>query len=96
ALVLCDLLDHHTHEEVAHSPRAILKKQVKRLEDMGMNAYMASELEFFLFDQSYEAAQTSGYRNLKLASSYNEDYHIFQTTKEEEVMRAIRTGMPAP
>ncbi|MGO8381529.1 glutamine synthetase, partial [Rhizobium ruizarguesonis] len=36
ALVLCDMLDHHTHEEVAHSPRAILKKQVKRLEDMGM------------------------------------------------------------
>lgn len=93
ALVLCDMLDHHTHEEVAHSPRAILKKQVKRLEDMGMKAYMASELEFFLFDQSYEAAQASGYRNLKLVSAYNEDYHIFQTTKEEEVMRAIRTGL---
>jgi glutamine synthetase len=93
ALVLCDVLDHHTHEEVAHSPRAILKKQVKRLEDMGMKAYMASELEFFLFDQTYEAAQASGYRNLKLASAYNEDYHIFQTTKEEEVMRAIRTGL---
>jgi len=69
ALVLCDVLDHHTHEEVAHSPRAILKKQVKRLEDMGMKAYMASELEFFLFDQTYEAAQASGYRNLKLASA---------------------------
>jgi glutamine synthetase len=93
ALVLCDLLDHHTHEEVPHSPRAILKKQVKRLEDMGMKAFMASELEFFLFDQSYESAQASGYRNLKLASAYNEDYHIFQTTKEEEVMRAIRTGL---
>ncbi|MEK1897759.1 MAG: glutamine synthetase family protein [Rhizobium sp.] len=93
ALVLCDLLDHHTHEEVSHSPRAILKKQVKRLEDMGMKAFMASELEFFLFDQTYESAHASGYRNLKLASAYNEDYHIFQTTKEEEVMRAIRTGL---
>ncbi|TVZ63362.1 glutamine synthetase [Rhizobium mongolense USDA 1844] len=93
ALVLCDLLDHHTHEEVPHSPRAILKKQVKRLEDMGMKAFMASELEFFLFDQTYEAAHAAGYRNLKLASAYNEDYHIFQTTKEEDVMRAIRTGL---
>ncbi|SCW55134.1 glutamine synthetase [Rhizobium mongolense subsp. loessense] len=93
ALVLCDLLDHHTHEEVPHSPRAILKKQVKRLEDMGMKAFMASELEFFLFDQTYEAAHAVGYRNLKLASAYNEDYHIFQTTKEEDVMRAIRTGL---
>jgi glutamine synthetase len=93
ALVLCDVLDHHTHEEVPHSPRAILKKQVARLEAMGMKAFMATELEFFLFDQSYEQAQASGYRNLPLASAYNEDYHIFQTTKEEGVMRAIRKGL---
>ena len=93
ALVLCDVLDHHTHAEVPHSPRAILKKQVKRLEAMGMKAFMASELEFFLFDQTFDEAQSSGYRNLKLASAYNEDYHIFQTTKEEDVMRAIRKGL---
>lgn len=93
ALVLCDVLDHHTHEEVPHSPRAILKKQVKRLEDMGLKAFMATELEFFLFDQTYDAARESGYRNLHTASSYNEDYHIFQTTKEEDVMRAIRKGL---
>ncbi|CAN7361470.1 glutamine synthetase family protein [Neorhizobium sp. LjRoot104] len=93
ALVLCDVLDHHTHAEVPHSPRAILKAQVKRLEAMGMSAFMATELEFFLFDQTYDQARESGYRNLKLASGYNEDYHIFQTTKEEEVMRAIRTGL---
>lgn len=93
ALVLCDVLDHHTHADVPHSPRAILKKQVARLEAMGMKAFMATELEFFLFDQSYAQAQASGYRNLPLASSYNEDYHIFQTTKEEGVMRAIRKGL---
>ncbi|MBP1852378.1 glutamine synthetase family protein [Rhizobium halophytocola] len=93
ALVLCDVLDHHTHAEVPHSPRAILKKQVARLEAMGMKAFMASELEFFLFDQTFEQAQAAGYRDLKLASAYNEDYHIFQTTKEEDVMRAIRKGL---
>ncbi len=93
ALVLCDVLDHHTHAEVPHSPRAILKKQVKRLEAMGMKAFMASELEFFLFDQTYDHARESGYRDLRLVSGYNEDYHIFQTTKEEDVMRAIRNGL---
>ena len=93
ALVLCDVIDHHTHADVPHSPRAILKKQVARLEAMGMKAFMATELEFFLFDQTYEQAQASGYRNMQLASAYNEDYHIFQTTKEEGVMRAIRTGL---
>jgi len=95
ALVLCDVLDHHTHEEVPHSPRAILKKQVKRLEAMGMKAFMASELEFFLFDQTYDDARESGYRDLRLISGYNEDYHIFQTSKEEDVMRAIRNGLHA-
>jgi glutamine synthetase len=93
ALVLCDVQDHHTHEDVPHSPRAILKKQVKRLEKLGMKAFMATELEFYLFDQSYDDARESGYRDLRLVSGYNEDYHIFQTSKEEDVMRAIRNGL---
>ena len=95
ALVICDVLDHHTHEGVPHSPRAILKKQIARLEAHGMKAFMASELEYFLFDDSYESAQEKGYRNMKTASAYNEDYHIFQTTKEEEVVRTIRNGLQA-
>ncbi|MEI7599269.1 MAG: glutamine synthetase family protein [Aestuariivirga sp.] len=93
ALVLCDVLDHHTHEDVPHSPRGILKKQLKRLEAMKMKAYMASELEFFLFDDSYETAFQKGYRNLKTAGYYIEDYHILQTSKEEVYMRALRNGL---
>ncbi|MGI9483247.1 MAG: glutamine synthetase family protein [Hyphomicrobiales bacterium] len=93
ALVLCDVLDHHTHAEVPHSPRAVLKKQIARLEEMGLSAMMASELEFFLFQESYEEAQDLGHRNITPISAYNEDYHIFQTTKEEDVMRAIRNGL---
>ncbi len=95
ALVLCDVLDHHDHAPVPHSPRAMLKRQIARLEAMGYRAMMASELEFFLFRQSYEALQGAGYRGLDPVSPYNEDYHIFQTSKEEEVMRAIRTGLNA-
>ena len=92
ALVLCDVVDHH-HVDVPHSPRAILKKQLRRLEAMGLTAYAASELEFFLFDDSYESANRKGYRNLKTAGHYIEDYHILQTTKEEGVMRALRNGL---
>ena len=95
ALVICDVLDHHTHEDVPHSPRAMLKKQLKRLEDMKLKAYMASELEFFLFDDSYDIANQKGYRNLKTSGHYIEDYHILQTTKDESVMRAIRNGLNA-
>lgn len=93
ALVICDMLDHNTHQPVPHSPRAVLKRQVARLEAMGMRAMMATELEFFLFRESYEEAQNNGHRGLSPISAYNEDYHIFQTTKEENVMRAIRNGL---
>ncbi|MCB1381117.1 MAG: glutamine synthetase, partial [Alphaproteobacteria bacterium] len=93
ALVICDILDHHTNQDIPHSPRAILKKQLKRLEALKMKAYMASELEFFLFDESYEQAHDKGYRNLRTSANYIEDYHIFQTSKEEGIMRAIRNGL---
>lgn len=93
ALVLCDVLDHHTHEAVPHSPRAILKRQLARLADSNMSAFMASELEFYLFDEDYETIRQKRYADLATAGHYIEDYHIFQTTKEEDVMRAIRTGL---
>lgn len=90
ALVLCDVLDHHTNEPVSHSPRAILQKQITKLSSLGFNAKMATELEFFLFEESFDNIRKSGFRNLKPISDYNEDYHILQTTKEEGVMRPIR------
>jgi glutamine synthetase len=92
ALVLADVLDHHKHD-LPHSPRAMLKKQIARLERQKMRAFFASELEFYLFDDSYEAASGKRYAGLKTAGSYIEDYHILQTTKEEGVMRAIRNGL---
>ena len=95
ALVLADVLDHHTHADVPHSPRAMLKRQIARLHALGYQAMMASELEFFLFRQSFDEAHAAGYRGLAAIGLYNQDYHIFQTTKDEEVMRAIRTGLTA-
>lgn len=92
-MVLCDVLNHDTHQPVAHSPRAILKKQLARLETMGFGALFASELEFYLFKDSYESAHEKGYRDLETVCHYIEDYHIFQTSREEGVMRAIRNGL---
>ena len=93
AMVLCDLLDHHTHEPVPHSPRAILKKQIKRLTALGYEAKMATELEFFLFEKSLNEIRAEGFRDMQPISGYNEDYHIFQTTKEEDVMRPLRNHL---
>ncbi len=93
ALVLGDLLDHHTHEEVDISPRAILKRQVARARAMGFEPMMATELEFYIFENAYENLRDGGLKDLRPISGYNEDYHLFQTTKEEGLMRAVRNGL---
>jgi glutamine synthetase len=93
AMVLCDILDHHTHAPVPHDPRAMLKKQIARLKELGFDAMMATELEFFLFEKSFEEIRKGGFRDLTPISGYNEDYHILQTTKEEHVMRPIRNHL---
>ena len=93
AMVLCDVLDHH-HEPVAHSPREMLKRQIARAEAMGLTPVMATELEFFLFRGTHDEIARSGFR-LETISTYNEDYNIFQTSKEEPVMQPIRNHLRA-
>lgn len=93
AMVICDVLDHDTHQPVPHSPRAVLKKQIARLKELGFDAQMATELEFFLFEQSFDEIRKGGFRDLTPISGYNEDYHILQTTKEEAVMRPLRNHL---
>lgn len=92
ALVLADVQDHH-HEDLPHSPRAILKRQCARLEARHLQAFLASELEFYLFQETYDSARDKHYAALKTASPYIEDYNILATTKEEDVMQAIRNGL---
>tara|TARA_R110000824_G_scaffold399843_1_gene605957 strand:- start:45518 stop:46885 length:1368 start_codon:yes stop_codon:yes gene_type:complete len=92
ALVICDTLDHHG-EDVPHAPRAILKKQLKRLAEKKMMANTASELEFYLFSETYEAAHEKRFHDLRTSSPYIQDYQIFGTSKEEATMRAIRNGL---
>lgn len=93
AMVLADIIDHQNHEDIEHSPRAILKKQIARLDALGYKAMAATELEFFTYSQSYDELRDLNYQNMKPISAYNEDYHIFQTAKEEGLMRDIRNQL---
>jgi glutamine synthetase len=95
AMVLCDILDHHDHAPVPHDPRAMLKAQVARAEAMGLAPVMATELEFFLFDKSLDEIRAGGFRDLTPLGKYNEDYHIFATTKEEKILRPVRNHLAA-
>ncbi len=92
AMVLCDLVTEEGHP-IEESPRHTLKRQVQRARDMGVLPMLASELEFYLFKDSFDSAREMGYHNLTPFGWYLEDYHILQTTKEEPIVRAIRNGM---
>jgi glutamine synthetase len=93
ALVICDYV-HHDGELVKEAPRSVLKRQVNALADKGLTAFTASELEFFLFNQTFHQAFAAEYRNLVPSSDYRIDYHITQPTQDEPLMRALRTQMP--
>jgi len=54
---------------------------------------IGSELEFYLFNQTYNDIHQSHYKDLKESSWYIEDYMIFQTTKDEPYMRDLRNGL---
>ncbi len=93
ALVMCDVLDHHTHDLVPHAPRSMLKAQVARAKALGFDAMMATELEFFLFEQSFRDLFDGGYRDLTPMARHNVDYSIYGTGRDEAVMRAVRNGL---
>ncbi|WP_199440142.1 glutamine synthetase family protein [Umezawaea beigongshangensis] len=92
ALVLCDLR-REDGSPVPPSPRQVLRRQLDRLAERGLAAYVGTELEFLLFDDTYERAWDSGYRGLTPANQYNVDYSLLGTSRVEPVLRAIRNGM---
>jgi glutamine synthetase len=95
ALVLCDVVDEAAHAPVAVAPRSILARQVERAAAAGYRAAAASELEFFLFDDSYRQAQAKGYAGLQSAGWYIEDYHLLQGARVEDYVGAARRALKA-
>jgi glutamine synthetase len=91
---LC-LADIHwaDHAPVVASPRQILRAQLDRLAERGWEAFAGTELEFIVFDDSYEHAWDSAYRNLTPANRYNVDYSMLGTARVEPLLRRIRNAM---
>jgi len=95
AMIFCDLLTVDSHAPVEVAPRTVLRRQVEAAEAMGYLPMMASEIEFYLFRETYDEARDQDYRNLRPHSPWVEDYHVLQTTKDEYVLGAIRRGLEA-
>ncbi len=94
AMVIADLgwLDAG-HSPVLESPRQILRTQADRAAEMGFTALAGTELEFIVFNDSYEHAWTNAYRGLTPANQYNVDYSLIGTSRVEPLLRDIRNGM---
>src|SRR3954447_8053499 len=63
-MVLADLRWSEGDEVVA-SPRQILRRQLARLAERGWTATAGTELEFMVFNDTYEEAWRKGYRDLE-------------------------------
>lgn len=90
ALVLCDVEDEQAHQLVSVAPRSILRKQLQAAKQSGFTAMAASELEYYIFEDSYKAAAQKHYHDLEAAGWYIEDYHIMQGTREEKFTALAR------
>jgi glutamine synthetase len=81
------------HAPVVASPRQILRRQMDRLAERGWEAFAGTELEFMVFQDTYEQAWDAGYRNLTPANRYNVDYSMLGTARVEPLIRRIRNAM---
>src|ERR1019366_5385321 len=94
AMVICDLTNNQG-VPVEVSPRQILRRQIARAAERGYHVLSATELEFFLFRDTYEEAHEKQWKGLTPHTSTIEDYQLFQTSREEYILRRVRQEMCA-
>jgi glutamine synthetase len=95
AFVLCDVLENEpgSHDRVPVAPRSILRRQLDRLSASRHTAMAASELEFFLYEDTYREANDRSYSALRPAGWYIEDYHLLQGARVESYVGAARRAL---
>ncbi|MEQ4718656.1 glutamine synthetase family protein [Nonomuraea sp. B19D2] len=92
AMLMADLA-WESGGDVTASPRQILRRQLARLAERGLAAYVGTELEFCVYEDSYEDAWKRGYRDMSPANLYNVDYSLLGTARIEPLLRRIRRSM---
>ncbi|MCD2499053.1 glutamine synthetase family protein [Microbacterium nymphoidis] len=89
AMIQCDLtLADGSPVEV--SPRQILRRQIERAAQLGFTAFAGTELEFVMFQTSFEQGWNNGYRDLVPMNQYNVDYSVLGSLLVEPLLREIR------
>lgn len=91
-MVQCDVL-WLDGSPVRQSPRQILLAQTQRAAALGFTALAGTELEFQVFEGSYDQAWDARYQDLVPTNRYNVDYSILGTGRVEPLLRDIRNMM---
>ena len=93
AMVICDLEDDKGHAPVAEAPRSLLRRQLEAASAAGYDVFAASELEYYMFEDTYREAHEKGYAGLRPTGWYLEDYHMLQGTRVEKLNQAVRRNL---
>lgn len=88
ALILCDVHDSASHTPVAIAPRSLLREQIRRAAERGLEVFGASELEYYIFNTPYRDVALG--TPARPAGWYIEDYHLLQGTRVEQLNGAAR------
>jgi glutamine synthetase len=91
-MILCDV-ETVDGVPVAPSPRQVLQHQIERLAARGWHGLAGTELEFIVFNTTYEDAWNAGYRDMTPANLYNVDYSLQGTSRIEPLLGRIRRSM---
>ncbi len=90
AMVTCDVIHEKTKNLQQEAPRSILKVQLEKCLDYGYLAMGATELEYYLFEDSFRKGHEQNYQGLKPVGWYLEDYNLLQGSRTEFFHRAAR------
>ena len=92
-IALCDAYELDSDELLSIAPRSILRAQIARIKEQGIELKVASELEFFLSRTPPNEAWQRGYQDLEMLSNYRSDYQMIQAGRDEWLISQIRNGL---
>ena len=82
---LCELAG----EAEAICPRGVLRRVLRKADDMGFAAAAAFEYEFFVFDETPDSIREKGYRNLKPVTPGYFGYSVLRSSVHAEFYREL-------
>ena len=92
ALVMCDL-ETPDGRPVEVSPRTVLRRQEEAAAARGFSVMTGSEIEFFVYHDTYDEMLGHGYRRLRPNANWPQDYNVVQTSRDEGLIGRIRRGL---